>query len=743
MFDSLPSRDLVLVGAGHTNAHILRMWRMHAIPDVRLTVVTPYASATYSGMLPGTLAGLYERDEMEIDLYRLAASSGARLIVAEAIGLDPVARRIELRDRPPIRYDICSIGIGSVPADREIQESDPAVLGIKPMATFLDRLDDRLEVLRSKSRLRIHVVGAGAAGVEVSLCLDARLRARGIEASIEIVDSGSRILNGYSDRLVDLVQRELDARKITVRREARATAYRDGELAFARGIAVPSDLVLWAVRAAAPPVLDGFDLPKDEHGFLAVRPTLRTTADYPVFVVGDTAAILDRPVPKAGVYAVREGPILWDNIRRLFESRDLVEYEPQRDFLSLLAFGDGRAVGQYRGFAAAGEWVWQVKDHIDRSFMNKHQQVEPMTEKMAEKRERARKKAARATREIPAMRCRGCGGKVGASVLDEALSRLDIPASPHVRAGLDAPDDAAILASGSGLDVVSVDFFQTFLDDPYLVGRVAALHALSDLYATGSDPAGALAIVTVPEGPRDQQTELLHQLLAGGLRELRAAGATLLGGHTTEAMELTIGYTVLGRLDGRRPFAKGALETGDHLVVTKPIGTATILAGLPLCESRAPWIEAMLESMLVSNAEAARLARDHHATGVTDITGFGLGGHLLEMLEASGRHATLRLADVPLLDGFAELTAQGVKSSLDKSNREHASRFDTAHPGVFTTAPFAALFDPQTAGGLLVAVKPERADALVRDLRAAGCPQAAIVGTVGEASEEPVVRVEA
>ncbi len=743
MFDSLPSRDLVLVGAGHTNAHILRMWRMQAIPDVRLTVVTPYARATYSGMLPGTLAGLYQRDEMEIDLYRLAASSGARLVIAEATGLDPVARRIELRDRPPLRYDVCSIGIGSVPAGLEIQESDPAVLGIKPMATFLDRLETRLDSLRAKPLPRIHVVGAGAAGVEVALCLEAKLEALRIEADIEIVDAGSRILAGYSDRLVDLVQDELDRRRITVRREARATAYRDGELVFERGISVPSDLVLWAVRASAPPVLDGFDLPKDEHGFLAVRPTLRTTADYPVFVVGDTAAIVDRPVPKAGVYAVREGPVLWENIRRLFDSRDLVEYEPQRDFLSLLALGDGRAVGQYRGFAAAGEWVWQIKDHIDRSFMNKHQRVEPMTEAMAEKRERARKAAARATRDVPAMRCRGCGGKVGASVLDEALSRLDIPESPHVRAGLDAPDDAAILAPGAGLDVVSVDFFQSFLDDPYLVGRVAALHALSDLFASGADPAGALAMVTIPEGPREQQTDLLHQLLAGGLHELRTAGATLLGGHTTEAAELTIGYTVLGKLDGRQPFAKGALETGDRLVVTKPLGTATILAGLPLCESRATWIEPMLESMLVSNAAAARLARDHAATGVTDITGFGLGGHLLEMLEASGRHATLQLADVPLLDGFTELATKGVKSSLAPSNREHASRFDAGHPHVLSTAPFAALFDPQTAGGLLIAVKPDRAEALVRGLRAAGSPRAAAVGTVGEASDEPAVRVEA
>ncbi|HUG93393.1 MAG TPA: hypothetical protein VML55_21320, partial [Planctomycetaceae bacterium] len=135
MHARLPQFDLVLVGAGHTNMHVVRMWRMQPLPDVRLTLVSPWSRATYSGMLPGTLAGLYTPDEMEIDLWRLSSSCGVRLIVADATGFDAGRRRVLFADRPPLRFDVASIGIGSIPAGGDIWRRHPQVLSIKPMAT--------------------------------------------------------------------------------------------------------------------------------------------------------------------------------------------------------------------------------------------------------------------------------------------------------------------------------------------------------------------------------------------------------------------------------------------------------------------------------------------------------------------------------------------------------------------------------------------------------------------------------
>jgi selenide,water dikinase len=249
----------------------------------------------------------------------------------------------------------------------------------------------------------------------------------------------------------------------------------------------------------------------------------------------------------------------------------------------------------------------------------------------------------------------------------------------------------------------------------------------------GSEPVGAMAMVTLPEGEPRQQAELLYQLLAGGLRELVAAGATLLGGHTTEAADLTLGYTVLGRLGGRAPTTKASLKPGDRLLLTKPLGTGTLLAAHMQSRCRAAWMDALLASMLASNAAAAGFARDRGATAVTDVTGFGLAGHLFEMLDASGVSARLSLDALPLLPGFAELAGAGVESTLAPANREVEMRID-ASDAIRRDPRFAALFDPQTSGGLLVGVSPEQVQSMESRAEANAW---SIIGEVTSRTGEP------
>lgn len=719
----LPSRDLVLIGAGHTNLHVVRMWRMQPIPDVRLTLVSPFSRATYSGMLPGTLAGQYRPEEMEIDLYRFTADSDIRLLIAPAVGLDPSQRLIHLADRPPIRFDVASIGLGSVPAGQAIWRTNPAVLSIKPMATFRQRLEERLRLTESDP-VRITVVGGGAGGVEITFCLGMMLQQRGTPATLTLIEAGEEILSGYASGTIRRVRAEFDRRGVIVQTNRRLT---EEHIQAHEG-----DLFIWAVSAAPPEVFNQFDLPKADDGFLAVRPTLQTTAEEPVFAVGDSATLVDEPVRKAGVYAVREGPILWENIQRFFQNRELIPYRPQRGFLTLLNTGDGQAIGEYKGFSAHGRWLWRWKNYLDRKFMRLYQDYRAMS---VERHNDDPPSTVHGPRSL-AMRCRGCGGKVGARVLANALGRLEVPTGAIARQGLDRPDDAALLNPEAGpADVLTVDFFQAFLDDPYFVGRIAALNALSDVWAMGGDPAGALAMVTLPQGLAHQQEELLYLLLAGGLRELTTAGVTLLGGHTLEGSELTVGYTVVGQLQGREPFTKGKLRPGDRLILTKPLGSGVLLAAIPEAKARGEWIDALLRSMLLSNGPAATVARDFDVSGVTDVTGFGLAGHLFEMLQASRVSAQLNLADLPLLNGVADLSRDGIRSTLDPANRgvEAAIR---ATPEAKTAPDYQALFDPQTSGGLLLAVAPAQSDAMVDALRWAGYQRAKMIGTVIEGGAE-------
>ncbi|MBI3466049.1 MAG: selenide, water dikinase SelD [Planctomycetes bacterium] len=725
MNSTLPERDVVLVGAGHTNAHVLRMWRMAPIPNVRLTCVSNFSRATYSGMLPGTLHGDYAPDEMQIDLVRLCAASGARLILGSAVGLDRERRELLLADRPPLPFDVLSIGVGSVPVTDGVEQLDGRMtLPIKPMQTFLQRLGQRLAAIRQQVRERpveVAVVGAGAGGIEIALGIVERLRRTSDDGQfrVSLVDRHDEIGRGLSRRATSLARKELEAQRVNLLLGQEVRAVADGKIKLAGGHESPADIVLWATSARPPEFLAQLGLPIDERGFLLTRPTLQTVADLPVFVVGDSGTSREHPTPKAGVYAVRQGPVLWDNLQRQLRGEPLVEYVPQRSFLKLLNTGRGRAILSWKGFAFHGAWCFRLKDRIDRRFMDKYQDYRPHA--MAPPEPNGDEQAP--------MRCAGCGGKLGGAVLHRMLKRLEIPASEHVLLGLESLDDAAILRPPGGRSIVATaDFFTAFIDDPYLVGRVAALNAASDLFAMGAKPLAALALATIPPGPARQQEQLLFELLSGSLRELRQMGATLIGGHTLEGSPVTVGFSMLADAGVHPPRTKAGLRPGDQLVLTKPLGSGVLLAAHMQARCRAEWMDALWPVLLASNQQAADLAAEHDIIGVTDVTGFGLAGHLLEMLHASQVAAELSLADVPLLPGVEQLITEGVESTLAPANRAAEAEIEAAEE-IKARAAYRALFDPQTSGGLLLGVPEGAVDAVLRRLADSG-HAARRIGTV-------------
>lgn len=741
MQTTLPARDVVLLGIGHTNAHVLRMWRMRPIQGARLTCVSDFSIATYSGMLPGVLSGQYDPFRMQIDLVRLCAATRARLVVDRVIGLDERKRHLLFADRPPLRFDVLSVGIGSIPQQAGVDIEGDTLLPIKPMQTFLPRLERRLRTLRERvgdRPLRITIVGGGAGGVEIACCLPRRVASVLDDPRFELtlINAHPDIVPGATRRTARKVRRVFESRGVTLRLGQRVTGVSDTCVRLEDGETLETDLVLWAAGAAAPPLLARLGLPTDEDGFLLTRSTLQTMADAPIFAVGDTGTISGSDTPKAGVYAVRQGPILWDNIQRLLDGRPRKDYRPQKGFLKLLNTGDGRSIAEYKGLTFHGRWCWKLKDWIDSRFMDKYQDYRPM--------EMDTTSAPR--RQAAAMRCVGCGGKVGGSVLSSVLSRLDIPPSEHVLLGLDQPDDAAIVRSPGGRPLtVTADFFAAPLDDPYTVGRIATLNAASDVFALGAKPLAALALVTLPVGSQRRQEELLLEILAGSLCELRAMGATLVGGHTIEGPRLTVGFTVLADQGDAPARTKASLRAGDWLVLTKPLGTGILLAAHMRARCRAEWMDALLDTMLTSNQPAAELLDEFDIRGVTDITGFGLAGHLLEMLEAADLAAEIELDAVPLLPGVRELVKRGVQSTLVDANRAAEAEF-TFQAGRQKAVAYQALFDPQTSGGLLLGVPdgeapesasedlpsayPQAVDALLDRLK----PQhAAVIGRVTKA----------
>jgi selenide,water dikinase len=571
---------------------------------------------------------------------------------------------------------------------------------VKPIGRFLDRLAGLERKLRPGAR--IAVVGAGAGGTELALALARRYRE---QVRMVLVCDASEPPAGAPAHARRAVRAALVEAGVELVCGVRASEWTEGRLALSDGSFLDVATALWATGVVGPAFLAASGLACDASGCVRVDATLRSVSHDAVFAAGDCASIEGNARPKSGVWAVRAGAPLAANLRRAARGRTLRRWRPQSDALAILGLGGGRAVAWRNGLAVSGSLVWRWKDWIDRRWMRRYQ--EPTAPMQGD----------------GPMRCGGCGAKVSAEVLAGALAALPHASGASVLIGLDAPDDAAVLRPPPGLLVVqSVDHFRAFIDDPFVFGEIAAVHALSDLHAMGARPWTALAVAAVPYTSGAKMRTELSDMLQGASRALAADGCSLVGGHSAEAAEPALGFAVTGLVEPARLLRKAGLREGDALVLTKPLGTGIVLAGHMQGFARAPWLQAAIASMLASNARAAQVLREFRPSACTDITGFGLAGHLMEMLRASGAGAVLWLDRIPALPGAVELAAHGVESTLAPENRRLL-------PDATASERTALLFDPQTSGGLLAGIARDRAEPCVEALRSEGVA-ASIVGTV-------------
>lgn len=731
-------KDVVLLGAGHAHVTVLRMFGMKPLPGARFTLITREVHTPYSGMLPGLIAGTYGFDDSHIDTGPLARFAGARLYQDEAIGLDLENRRVLCKNRPPVAYDLLSIDIGSTPNVGDVPGAARHAIPVKPIDGFLARFEAlRARVLAAKGNVSIGVVGAGAGGVELLLSVERRLK-RDVAAAghdpaglaFTLVGASDELLPSFPAAMGRRFREICENRGIRIFTGARVEKVEAGALHLGTGERIAIDEILWTTQAAPAPWLRDTGLALDRRGFVQVTPALRSVSHPEVFAAGDTAAVDGYQLPKSGVYAVREGPPLVRNIRRVLSGADPVAYRPQRQALYLVTTGERAAIGSRNGLTFGGHWVWRLKDWIDRRFMRKFNALPEMAAESTPLASPIADRAALKEISAIALRCGGCGAKVGATVLSRALGGVTPAERTDVLVGLDAPDDAAIVDTGGPLlSVQTVDYFRAMIDDPYIFGKIAANHALGDIYAMGGTPQTALAIATIPYGLEAKVEADLSLMMTGANEVLREADCALVGGHTSEGAELALGFAVNGLVARDQALQKAGMRPGDALVLTKPIGTGTLLAADMRGKAKARWVAAALAHMCRSNREAAAVLAHHSARAATDVTGFGLLGHLVEMVRASDVDVQLALDRIPVLEGARATIARGVFSSLQPQNvrlRRAIADFDA----VAELPDYPLLFDPQTAGGLLAAVPAARAETCVAELRRAGYAQAAVIGLV-------------
>lgn len=383
---------LVLIGGGHSHAIVLKMFGMKPLSEVGLTLITADAHTPYSGMLPGHIAGFYSYDECHIDLRNLAKFAQAQLYIDQVVGLDLENNQVLCANGLVVDFDLLSIDIGSIPAKISVSGAAEYAIAAKPVSQLLQHWYQLLEDVATnpQAAISIAIVGGGAGGVELSLAIMANLQQLLHQQpitnlEIHLFQRTGELMPSYHQSVRRLMQQVLTHKGIKLHLgevvcQIAPTLPRGTREIFAlkceSGLTVDCQKIFWVTQASAPEWLKAAGLGTDAQGFIFVDDTLRSLTHPNVFAAGDIATMVNYPLPKAGVFAVRQGKPLFENLQRLLLGKSLKSYKPQKQYLSLIGTGDKRAIASRGAFTLPPhKLLWHWKDWIDRRFMERFQKI--------------------------------------------------------------------------------------------------------------------------------------------------------------------------------------------------------------------------------------------------------------------------------------------------------------------------------------------------------------------------------
>ena len=718
------SQHFVLAGGGHSHALILRRWAMqHNLrPKGLITLVNRHSTTLYSGMVPGLVAGLYPRNALEIDLSYLCNQAGVALVIAEITGIDCHNRKLLLADRPAITYDYLSLNVGSITTNQghETQKSELSIKPLEPALNLLKQKGSSNEI----SRKKLHLIGSGMAAIELAFALRHQHEQQKL------------VLNAYIDRVPLTLQRGLKKAGIDLQFHSNK-----GEKKIESNLDASNCIHLRCTGSQAPRWLAESGLPVDERGRVRTHPTLEVLNHFGIFAAGDCAVVDKNPRPPSGVWAVRSAKPLARNLEALSQGKPLRGWIPQRHALQLLGgFDSGQRPTAWalwgKQIIGPHPWLWKLKQHIDKQFMAMLQKKSPMKHNANAKVE---------------MLCRGCAAKLPATPLKEALEQAGLKTLGS------APEDAASIPNIANIDgeamLQSIDGFPALISDSWINGRITTLHACSDLWACGAKATSAQAVITLPLTSPSLQRELLSQTLAGINSALKSQNAQLIGGHTLEtrsssnstspiSLDIQVALCVQGSPDGA-VWRKQGIQRGDQLLLSRPLGTGVMFAAAMTGHVRTEDLDQAVRQMLISQdylVDELRSCEKNNSNELhacTDITGFGLLGHLGEMLENTedkNIQVSLNASQIPSLRGALELFKSGHSSSISGANKASLNLIEPSYQGSSAgkirlrlgkilpksqdhLALLELLVDPQTCGPLLISTTPKFAKSLMKNYK--------------------------
>ena len=650
---------------------------MDPLEGVRLVVINPESTVPYSGMLPGFLAGQYRGNELFIDVAALCKQAGARFIRGSLEKVDAASKTLLIRHQALtnarelcIPYDYAVLNTGAAPAD-SFPSTHAGCYYVKPIRELLKDLPRIDERMQGKNRSLV-IAGGGAAGIELAFAFRARY---GSDAKMTLVSRSSIDHDSALSAGASLIRKALDEKRITLLESVEVVEALNEEVQLSDGTSLTAHVVCVATPVRAPSWIEQSKL-SGKDGFLMVNAELHVDDCEGLFAAGD---IVNLPYlrGRSGVMAVRAGQylekVLWQKIR----GRHVSPFRPQKHWLTLLNLADGEAIAVRGSLAYKGASLFKLKDRIDQGFM-------------------ARFKPRKMSSTEP-MRCEGCAAKLPGTLLTSVFGQQF--------------EDGAITTQKGVSRIRSIDALTHLVDDPYLVGVLAMRHAVSDVWAMGASPTTALTLIAV-ERALSQQLEASDfvQAQAGLQDAAHAYGVEIVGGHSLSLNQPMIAVEVEGEC--ARSVHKDGAMAGDELWITGPVGSGILFAALASGFTVGASIDQWVTNALKSLFEASQTAAREGVNAMTDVTGFGLAGHLREML--SWNNLDIQWEEkIVTFSGVDECIARGIHSTAYSDNARYAQQ-------IGYQAPSPVVFDPQTCGPLLIAAPPEIARRVVQTWEESG-----------------------
>ena len=693
------TNDLVLIGGGHSHLSVLMKLSKKPINGNRITLITNEIDTPYSGMIPGYIEGIYSWRDSHIDLYRLCLKLNVRFIHAEVERVSAYEKEIYFKDRPKIKFDVLSINTGIQSNNREIKGAAKYCLPVKPISKLTNNLLNKITNFKS-----IAFIGGGAGSVELALAIKKRFLNINQDIKITIITGKRGLLSTFPQKTKLTSLKTLEKFKIDIIEYKRVLEVKPKQIILSDKSMLKIDKAILSTNSMTPKWLAKSDILLTKDNYILVNTSFQTNYKY-VFASGDVIDFNNQNLKKAGVFAVRSGKPLAINIRKFILGKKLVEYKFNKNYLALIGTSKRSAIATKYNLTFNSRFFFYLKKYIDQNFIKKFSDFKIRKKFTLEALKTDVlnifvKHKEKITDKNDIMQCKGCAAKVPLNALKQALPKDIVSTS-----------EDAVSVPGHPELYQTVDMISSIITDPFLLGKIAANHSISDMVSINSKITSAMMILQLPLSKTEINSRDLEQVLLGANEIFKTIDCPLIGGHTMigKDKDPIIGFSILGQKQKKIKIMKNRrkIKTKDLLILTEKIGSGLIFAGINNYLIDSYFQIDVIKQMIKGNLNFGKISNHLNILSMTDITGFGLANHLLNLIKRDNSKTGLTIYPnkIPLFEGVNECLNKDIKSSLFKSN------YDIAQKDIIYKRDKSKLdnilYDPQTVGGIAFIIPQE------------------------------------